>query len=199
MEEPRLDRRTFLRSLAVAGLGAVVPALPAMGDESIPLYFPQDPEVTRFSSSFGYVKPDGRVHKGNDLHAPKHSPVYAAADGVVTRLGVGVLAGYYAVIAHGGGWETFYVHLNNDRRRGDDRRGHELAYAEGIERGVFVAAGQQIGFVGNSGNAEGTSPHTHFELHRDGRAIDPYPALVSAFRRVREARSLGDVPLVPFD
>lgn len=193
-----LSRRTFLKTAALAAGTVLVPAVSAAAEEDLPLFFPQDPDVTRFTSSFGYVKPDGRVHMGNDLHAPKHSPVYAAADGIVTRMGWGARSGYYLVVAHGSGWETFYIHLNNDRIRGDDRRGPELAFAPGIVDGGFVLAGQQVGYVGNSGNAEGTSPHTHFELHYRGRAIDPYPALRAAYRRIVEAQTVTPLPLIPF-
>lgn len=193
-----LTRRTFLKTAALAAGTVLVPAVGAAADEELPLFFPQDPDLTRFTPSFGYVKPDGRVHMGIDLHAPKHSPVYAAADGVVTRMGWGSRSGYYAVIAHGAGWETFYIHLNNDRMRRDDRRGPELAFTPGIVEGGFVLAGQQIGYVGNSGNAEGTSPHTHFELHYRGRATDPYPACRAAHRRIMEARAITPIPLIPF-
>ena len=193
-----IDRRTFLKTAALAAVAVALPAGPAAAGSDLPLFFPQDPDLTRFSSSFGYVKPDGRVHMGNDLHAPKHSPVFASADGVVTRMGWGTRSGWYAILAHGGGWETVYIHLNNDRMRGDDRSGPELAFAPGLSEGAFVVAGQQIGYVGNSGNAEGTSPHTHFELHYRGRAVDPFPALREAHRRVLEARSVATIPIVPY-
>ncbi|HET8739026.1 MAG TPA: M23 family metallopeptidase, partial [Acidimicrobiia bacterium] len=58
-----------------------------------------------------------------------------------------------------------------------------LTVAPGIEVGAKVEAGQLIGWVGDSGNAEWTTPHTHFEIHLDGRALNPYELLTDAYER----------------
>ena len=152
------------------------------------LFFPQDPDTTWFLDTFGHVRSGGHRHIGVDLHAPKGSPVYAVAAGVVTRIDISSRAGAHVMIDHGGGWESWYMHLNTDNPGTDDGRGgHTTAFAAGLAVGGFVDAGQEIGFVGDSGNAEHTLPHTHFELHRDGRPIDPFGMLVGAHERARMA------------
>ena len=119
--------------------------------------------------------------------APKHTPVYAVADGVVSIMRKSGMAGYWIGVEHAGGVESWYMHLNNDTPGTDDGRANiDEVYAPGIEVGTFVAAGQLIGYVGDSGNAERSGSHTHFELRIDGRAIDPYPLLVDAYERSLE-------------
>lgn len=146
------------------------------------IVFPQEVSVTTYGRTFGMRKPDGRRHAGEDLFAPKGTPVYAVADGVVTAADRGPSAGYYVVVTHAGGWESRYLHLNDDTPGTDDGRGgSEMAFAPGIEVGAFVWAGRLIGYVGDSGNAEGASPHTHFELHRGDQLVDPGPFLGEAF------------------
>jgi len=169
-------------------IGAVIlmPALPAAAAPEPPfeIRFPQETQVTVFSSSFGAARSGGRSHSGNDLMAPKMTQVYAAADGVVTVVDTSNLAGRYVEIDHGDGWSTRYIHLNNDDPGTDNGSADwDLTVIPGLIEGSEVDAGQHIAWVGDSGNAEWTGSHTHFEIAYQGGSIDPYPILKSAFLR----------------
>lgn len=167
-------------------------------ERELVLVFPQDAEATHFDDTWGDGRSGGRRHKGSDLMAPKSTPVYAVADGVVSIMRKSGLAGYWIGLEHAGGVESWYMHLNNDEPGTDNGRASlDQVYAPGIEVGSFVAAGQLIGYVGDSGNAEYSGSHTHFELRVDGRAIDPYPLLIDAHRRALEVARLDRLaPLV---
>ena len=80
---------------------------------------------------------------------------------------------------HGDSGTTYlYNHLNNDLTANNDNKGKCIAgtaYAPGLKDGMRVAAGQLVGYVGDSGDANGVHPHLHFEVHpNDGKAVDPY-------------------------
>jgi hypothetical protein len=76
------------------------------------------------------------------------------------------------------GTTYYYIHLNNDLTKRNDNRGKCVAgtaYARGLKNGAQVAAGQVVGYVGDSGDANGIHPHLHFEMHPNGgSAVDPY-------------------------
>ena len=133
-----------------------------------------------FSSSFGAPRSGGRIHLGNDIFAPKGTPVIAVADGVV--VGASTEPGEkccWVKIEHADGAHSVYLHLNNDTEGTDD--GLALGVAEGIRKGVQVKAGTVIGYVGDSGNAEDTPPHLHFEYRDHGtESIDPHVLLAAA-------------------
>ena len=133
-----------------------------------------------FSSSFGAPRSGGRVHLGNDIFAPKGTPVLAVADGVV--VGASTEPGEkccWVKIEHADGAQSVYLHLNNDTEGTDD--GLALGVAEGIHKGAQVKAGTVIGYVGDSGNAEDTPPHLHFEYREHGTdSIDPHSLLAAA-------------------
>jgi hypothetical protein len=140
----------------------------------------------RLANNFGAPRGGGtRIHEGEDIMAAKGVSVVAVADGVVTWMHDEQGGACCALgIEHPDGWVTRYIHLNNDTQNpdgsySDDGLGYGIA--EGIESGVEVSAGQLIGWVGDSGNAEDTSPHLHFEL-RDpfGTPYDPYESLLAA-------------------
>ena len=134
----------------------------------------------QFSSSFGAPRSGGRIHLGNDIFAPKGTPVLAVADGVV--VGASTEPGEkccWVKLEHADGAHSVYLHLNNDTDGTDD--GLALGVAEGIRKGVQVNAGTVIGYVGDSGNAEDTPPHLHFEYREKGTdSIDPHVLLTAA-------------------
>lgn len=129
-----------------------------------------------------------REHHGIDIMTRdwRGLPVVAAQDGTVTKVTYDEgNAGCSVRIRHRDRWETRYLHLNNDIP-GTDDMGFPCP-AAGIEPGVQVKAGQIIGYVGDSGNAETTPPHVHFELRTpSGHPVDPYRSLRKASRVVFE-------------
>jgi len=106
----------------------------------------------------------GRVHEGVDIFAARGTPVFSATEGYVLRAGDSGLGGIHVFVVGRGGVRYYYAHLDS--------------VAEGIEPGARVTADTVLGFVGNTGNAEGTPPHLHFGMYKDGPQ-NPYPLLVS--------------------
>lgn len=96
-------------------------------------------------------------HEGTDFAAPRGTPIYAAADGVVDMAQWFSSYGRYVQIKHLNGYQTAYAHMN--------------AIADGITPGVRVRQGQVIGYVGSTGRSTGN--HLHFELEINGRIADP--------------------------
>jgi murein DD-endopeptidase MepM/ murein hydrolase activator NlpD len=165
----------------------------------VPILFPLIDRVS-WSDTFGDPRSGGRTHAGNDLLAPKMTPILAVVDGVLDWMNfTGKLSSYnnqpyYNILLRGDdGNDYFYIHLNNDTPGTDDGQGGPAnAYAPGLKNGSRVQRGDVIGYVGDSGNAEDTAPHLHFEIHLGGyvsatgtqtrppSAIDPYPSLKAA-------------------
>jgi len=139
-----------------------------------------------YTNDFGAPRWQGR-HEGNDLMAAKRSPVVAVEPGRVVKWTTSRAAGCMLYLYGRSGTTYMYVHLNNDRTMRNDNRGgcrNGVAYAPGLARSQNVQAGQLIGYVGDSGDANGIASHLHFELHPNGgRAVSP-------FRRLNAARHL---------
>jgi hypothetical protein len=140
------------------------------------IQFPVEGSVS-FWNDWGALRSGGRTHAGNDLMGHKLQPLLAAADGVVrwTRTdGNNMLA-----LEDADGWEYWYIHINNDTPGTDDGLNPlDHAFAPGIVVGGKVSAGQVVAYAGDSGNAESTGSHLHFEIHPPGQpAINPYPSL----------------------
>ena len=122
----------------------------------------------------GRRRSGGRRHQGTDIMSPRGTdPILAVADGVVAGIrDRHRMSGHYIRLDHGGGWKTTYMHLNNDTFGTDDGEGGLLDRVPSPRSSVGSRksiAGEVIGYVGDSGNAEGTQPHTHFEVKFDGR------------------------------
>ncbi len=113
-----------------------------------------------------------RVHQAIDIPAPLGTPVVAAMAGRIAKLFYSKAGGTTVYIRSADGrWLTYYAHLSG--------------YVAGLAEGQAIAIGQQIGFVGDSGNAGAGNTHLHFALHRmapgenwyQGTPVNPYPYL----------------------
>ena len=181
-----LARRAVVATVITAALQSPGVAVADEPDE-IRILFPHR-GPTEFTDTFGAGRSGGRSHQGNDLMTEKMTPVVAVADGVVVevRIEQHPLAGYSVVLDHGDGLTSHYLHLNNDTPGTDDGAAtFEMTFAAGLHVGQRVTAGDQIAWSGDSGNAEWTGPHTHFELRINDSAINPYPYLAAAWERYR--------------
>ena len=113
-----------------------------------------------FADTYGAPLSGGRRHQGVDVFAPRNSPVYAVTSGVIQRSGTNRLGGIVLYLRGDDGVEYYYAHMAVSLVRSGDR----------------VAAGELVARVGTTGNAEGTSPHVHFEVHPGGgAAVNPTP------------------------
>lgn len=133
-----------------------------------------------YTDDFGDARAGG-THQGNDLMADRHTPAVAVEAGTVKFWTTSSNAGCMLYLYGDSGTTYLYIHLNNDLTAKNDNRGKCVAgtsYAPGLKSGTHVAAGQLVGFVGDSGDANGINPHLHFELHpNDGAAVSPYKYL----------------------
>jgi murein DD-endopeptidase MepM/ murein hydrolase activator NlpD len=128
---------------------------------SIPAIQPvSNRDLDRIASGFGMridpVYGTPKMHKGLDFTAPQGTPIYATGDGRVTRAGYDE-GGYgnHVIINNGYGYETLYGHMVRVKARA----------------GQKVKRGEVIGWVGSSGKS--TGPHCHYEVHVNGREVDP--------------------------
>ena len=116
-----------------------------------------DASVQVYSATMG----DYRVHLGIDVVTEENAPVYAAADGKVSKIWEDVKMGYCMAIEHSGDCVTIYKNLGK-------------ALPEGIAEGVSVRSGQLVATVGGSAMVEiAEEPHLHFEMTVGGLSVDP--------------------------
>jgi len=114
--------------------------------------------TSSFSNSrFHPVLKKRMPHYGVDYGAPVGTAVHATADGVVTLAGRNGGAGNMVSIRHPNGYQTNYLHLSK--------------YGSGIRKGVRVAQGQVVGYVGSTGLS--TGPHLDYRVKHNGRWINP--------------------------
>ncbi len=164
-----------------------------------PMVFPLAPDAGQeywYTDTFYAPRSDGD-HHAQDLMTDKMVPVVAAAGGTVEYVNWNRGSCCSVTVVHDDGWESWYIHLNNDTPGTDDGLGWGIA--SGIEPGVHVDAGQLLGWVGDSGNAEETPPHLHFEL-RDpyGVIVNPYEALRAAEEAIPQPTPTGYGEMVEY-
>jgi len=116
-------------------------------------------DLKRLASGFGMrmhpILKIGKMHAGLDFAAHIGTPVYATGDGKIKLAGRDGGYGNAVIISHGYGYETLYAHMSKIKAR----------------RGQSVKRGDIIGYVGSTGLS--TGPHLHYEIHKDGKPIDP--------------------------
>ncbi|MCR4280455.1 MAG: VCBS repeat domain-containing M23 family metallopeptidase [Candidatus Komeilibacteria bacterium] len=174
--------RKNLILLAFLATTLILPSSAARADEVKTITFPILGSHT-VNDNFGAPRAGDRQHEGIDIFAPKKTPLVAAVDGQISYVPYPEASwGYAVTIRAEDGFTYHYLHLNNDNPGTDDGRGGGMhAYAPYTERGNEVKTGQLIGYIGDSGNAETTPPHLHFEIRRSDRApINPYNSLKQA-------------------
>lgn len=128
---------------------------------SIPAIQPvKNKELKRIASGYGrridpyYKKP--KFHYGVDFSAPKGTPIYATGDDTISKVKKSRRGfGNHVVINHGYGYESLYAHMSK--------------YT--VRRGQKIKRGDVIGYVGSTGKS--TAPHLHYEVHKDGKKINP--------------------------
>ena len=170
--------------LLALGLAAAAVAAPT-GKPPTRIIFPVIGPA-QYTDDFGDARWQGR-HEGNDIVSVRRALAVAAEAGTVEFDHASHGAGGCMLYLHGrSGTKYLYVHLNNDATAQNDNRGKCVpgtAFPKGLRTGAKVEAGQPVGYVGDSGDADGASPHLHFELHPGGgAAISPYPYLRRALR-----------------
>jgi hypothetical protein len=161
-----------------------------------PIIFPVIGHAS-FGNDFGDPRSGGRIHEGNDIFGKKMQPLVAAVDGTIGFTAWPEASwGYSVSIRDSEGYRYSYLHINNDTPGTDDGKGGGMfAYAPDIASGNPVVKGQLIGWMGDSGNAETTPPHLHFEIRApNGDVMNPYESLKAA---ERIAAPVGTYPALP--
>ncbi|MCC5889796.1 MAG: M23 family metallopeptidase, partial [Alkalibacterium sp.] len=118
------------------------------------------PASGRLTSGFGYrthpVHGGRRMHSGIDIAGS--GPIIATRAGTVTTATYHHSLGYYVVVDHGSGYRSLYAHMTPNLS---------------VSRGQQVSQGQQLGIMGTTGTSTGV--HLHFEIHKNGRPVNPAP------------------------
>jgi murein DD-endopeptidase MepM/ murein hydrolase activator NlpD len=104
-----------------------------------------------------------RLHEGQDIFAPRGTPTYSATRGYIYNIGHNRLGGQTVSVIGAGGRVYYYAHFDS--------------YAPGIAEGDYVTPQTVLGYVGTTGNAQGTPPHLHFGVYTPTGAINPLPLL----------------------
>jgi hypothetical protein len=142
-------------------------------------------EDVYYVDTFGACR-DGctRRHEGQDLIGHRLNHLLAATDATVTfvRDDASGTAGNWIKLVDDQGWQYNYMHVNNDTPGTDDGANpRRWRFAAGIEVGARVTKGQFIAYMGDSGNAEGSVPHLHFEIRTpNGTAVNAFASLQQA-------------------
>ena len=127
---------------------------------SMPL---KEVKKSQIANTWGAARGEGRSHEGQDIFAPKGTPILSATNGYVVKVGDDNLGGHTVSVIGDGGRKYYYAHLDS--------------YARNLEVGDYVTRQTVLGYVGTTGNADGTPAHLHFGVYTTTGAINPLPLL----------------------
>ncbi len=128
-----------------------------------PLAMPvQGVGTKQLRDTWGASRSEGRSHQGIDIFAACGRPVQSATRGVIVRVGENKLGGQIVGVFGPGASFHYYAHLSR--------------FAD-VSMGDEVEVGDLLGYVGNTGNAQGTPCHLHYGIYKGGKAQNPYPLL----------------------
>ena len=167
-ETPETPEEAALRGRYREQLAAYQALLPSEPESAL-LMPVLGARVAQVADTWGAARDGGRSHEGQDIFAPRGTPVYAATPGYVYRVDTRDRGGRVVFVAGAGGRRYYYAHLEG--------------WAD-IEEGTYVTTETVLGYVGNSGNAVTTPPHLHFGIYSgsrrtcDRQVFDPLPLLV---------------------
>ena len=163
--EQELERRRRYQAL----LPLFFASVPLEPDDAL-LMPVEGVRVSQVADTWGAARSEGRTHEGQDIFAPRGTPIYSATQGYVYRIGENPLGGNVVVVIGGGGVRYYYAHLDS--------------FAGDLQEGQYVTAETLLGYVGNTGNAISTPPHLHLGMYGgsyescDWDAVNPYSFLV---------------------
>src|SRR5690349_57076 len=123
----------------------------------------EDVKKNQIADTWQAARGDGRKHEGQDIFAPRGTPILSATGGYIYNIGENNLGGQTVSVISKGGRIYYYAHLDS--------------YATGIHIGDRVTTRTVLGYVGTTGNAQGTPPHLHFGVYTSSGAINPLPML----------------------
>ena len=153
-KEEELDKAEYLEWLAT-----YVPPAPETGGTGNTSGWCSPLVSYTLTSPFGMrthpITGEYKMHNGIDMAAPEGTPIYAAKGGQVSIAAYSASAGNYVQINHGDGYRSVYMHMTG--------------YT--VKPGQYVAQGQLIGYVGNTGASKGN--HLHFGISLNGSYVNP--------------------------
>lgn len=124
----------------------------------------EDVSTKQIANTWHEPRDGGRLHEGQDIFAPRGTPVISATEGYVANIGENSLGGQTVSVIGAGGRVYYYAHLD--------------AYAPHLVQGDYVTTQTLLGYVGTTGNAAGTPPHLHFGVYQPAHgAMNPLPLL----------------------
>ena len=175
--EPPVGDRPVRRPLPKHVKGAPLHLHPKLtaGRYVFPVFGP-----VSYIDTYGAARSDEKYHHGDDIFGSLGQPIVAVTDGTLFSVGYEKIGGYRLWLLDQQGNQFYYAHLS--------------AYSTLAVNGAHVRAGQVIGFMGNTGDAEGTPVHLHFEIHPVSLLYLGYDGAVDPTRYLDAWKHQKDLP-----